>query len=105
MMMFLQSVLMVFFCAGLSLSGQALADQQISPGQALAATCANCHGTNGRAALAPGILPLAGRPAGWMQAQMADFKSGRRPATIMHQIARGYSERQIEQTALWLEAQ
>lgn len=34
---------------------------------------------------------------------MADFKSGRRPATIMHQIARGYSERQIEQIALWLE--
>jgi sulfide dehydrogenase cytochrome subunit len=103
MMMFLQSVLMVLVWAGLSLSGQALADQQVSPGQSLAATCANCHGTNGRAALAPDILPLAGRPAGWIQAQMADFKSGRRPATIMHQIARGYSERQIEQIALWLE--
>ncbi len=104
-MMFLQSALMLLLCAGLSMSVKALADQRVTPGQSLAATCANCHGTNGRAVLEPGILPLAGRPAGWIQAQMADFQSGRRPATIMQQIARGYSERQIEQIALWLEAQ
>lgn len=105
MLMFMQSALMLLLCAGLSLSGQALADQRVSTGQSLAATCANCHGTNGREALGLGILPLAGRPASWIQAQMDDFKSGRRPATIMQQIARGYSERQIEQIALWLEVQ
>ena len=105
MMMSLQSVLMVLVWAGLSLSGQALADQQVSPGQSLAATCANCHGTNGRAALAPDILPLAGRPAGWIQAQMADFKSGRRPATIMHQIVKGYSDTQLELRTAWYAAQ
>ena len=104
-MMFLQSALILLVSVGLSLSGPALADQRVTTGQSLAATCANCHGTHGRAALGPGILPLAGRPAGWIQAQMADFRSGRRPATIMHQIARGYSERQVEQLALWLEAQ
>ena len=30
-----------------------------------------------------------------MQA-MRDFKSGARPATLMHQLSKGYSEQQVE---------
>jgi cytochrome c553 len=30
---------------------------------------------------------------------MLDFKAGRLPATLMHQIAKGYTDEQIEQLA------
>jgi sulfide dehydrogenase cytochrome subunit len=59
----------------------------------LAATCANCHGTEGR--IQGDALPvLAGRPAAEIEAALADFRAGRRQATVMDQIARGYSEAQ-----------
>jgi cytochrome c553 len=60
----------------------------------LAATCANCHGTNGRMsarrheAAGGACRPTAGR-------MVADFKSGAQPATIMHQIAKGYTDEQM----------
>lgn len=59
----------------------------------LAATCANCHGTDGKATGA--MAPLAGYPADKLVATMADFRSGKRAATIMHQISRGYTEPQV----------
>ena len=55
-----------------------------------AATCANCHGTNG-AGIAP-MPSLAGLERDYIVQQMADFRSGKRPATIMQQIAKGLSE-------------
>jgi cytochrome subunit of sulfide dehydrogenase len=59
----------------------------------LAANCANCHGTDGRAQ--QGGFNLAGLPKDYIVAQMAAFKSGTRQATIMHQISKGYSDAQI----------
>ena len=78
---------------------------QTTPVQArsMAASCANCHGTNGAAA--PGMVALAGYPRGDMIKAMADFKSGARPATLMHQLAKGYSEQQVEAIASYFEAQ
>jgi cytochrome c553 len=67
--------------------------------QSLAATCANCHGTGGRSAEGSAVPSLAGVPADTMVAQMKGFKAGTRPATIMHQLAKGYSDAQIEQLA------
>ena len=58
-----------------------------------AAGCANCHGTNGRAE--PGNESLAGANKDDMVKKMLDFKAGRKPATIMHQLSKGYSEAQI----------
>jgi cytochrome subunit of sulfide dehydrogenase len=71
--------------------------------RSLAATCAACHGTEGRAA--PGaVLPgLAGIPAPYLAEQMKAFKSGARPGTLMPQLAKGYSDAQIEQLAAWFE--
>ena len=58
-----------------------------------AATCANCHGTNG---LAQGAIPaLAGLPKEQILAQLKAFKDGTRPATIMHQLAKGYTDEQL----------
>jgi cytochrome subunit of sulfide dehydrogenase len=59
----------------------------------LAANCANCHGTGGRSA---GEMPsLAGMNRDQLITQMAAFKAGTRPATIMHQLAKGYTDAQI----------
>ena len=38
-------------------------------------------------------------------AAVADYKSGARPATIMHQIAKGYTDEQIRLIAGYLAAQ
>lgn len=62
-----------------------------------AAACANCHGTLGVAQ--PGMESLAGAPKDELAKKMLDFKAGRKPATLMHQIAKGYTDEQIEQIA------
>jgi len=69
----------------------------------LAATCANCHGTNGNAR--GDMKPLAGVSADKIVAMMADYKSGNQPATIMHQIAKGYTDNQIKLIAGYFAAQ
>jgi cytochrome subunit of sulfide dehydrogenase len=69
----------------------------------LAATCANCHGTNGQAR--GDMKPLAGVSAEKILAMWADFKSGNQPATIMHQISKGYTDQQIKLVAGFFAAQ
>lgn len=69
----------------------------------LAATCANCHGTNGNAR--GDMKQLAGVSAEKIIAAVADYKSGAQPATIMHQIAKGYTDEQIRLVAAWFAAQ
>ena len=69
--------------------------------RSLAATCANCHGTDGKALQGDAMTPLAGMPTAYIVSQMQDFKEGKRPATIMHQLAKGYSNEQIEAIAAY----
>ena len=69
----------------------------------LAATCANCHGTHGAAR--GEMKVLAGVPADRISAMVAAFKNGALPATVMHQIAKGYSEAQIALIATYFAAQ
>jgi len=66
-------------------------------GRYLAGNCANCHGTDGVSA--GGIPSLAGLPKAGMVAQLMEFKAGKRPATIMHQLAKGYTDQQIDTLA------
>lgn len=68
-----------------------------------AAACANCHGTNGQAQ--PGMESLAGVNKDDIVKKMQDFKAGRKPATIMHQLAKGYSDDQIQAIAAYFAAQ
>ena len=69
----------------------------------LAATCANCHGTNGNAR--GDMKPLAGLQAEKIVALLNDYKSGALPATIMHQISKGYTDEQIKLIAGYFAAQ
>ena len=80
-------------------------DAQALRTRSLAATCAQCHGTDGHAIDAAALPGLAGLPASYLTDQMTAFKSGARTATVMHQIARGYSDAQIEQLARYFAAQ
>ena len=77
--------------------------QDANLGRNLAATCANCHGTNGAAR--GDMQPLAGVAAATLVATLADFKSGARPATVMHQIAKGYTDDQVKLIAAYFAAQ
>ena len=63
----------------------------------MAAACAMCHGTQRQARRRARPWPaLAGRPARRdRRRRMAQFKAGTKPATIMHQIAKGYSDAEI----------
>jgi cytochrome c553 len=82
-------------------SAQAPSAQQV---RGWAAACANCHGTQGQA-LAP-MQTLAGLPQEVMVQRMQDFKTGKVPsATIMHQLAKGYSDEQIVAIAAYFAAQ
>ena len=69
-----------------------------------AAACAICHGTQGHAATMD-VIPLAGLPKDHLSAQMRAFRDGTRPATVMHQIAKGYTDQQIDAMAAWFAAQ
>ena len=60
---------------------------------AIAAACASCHGTNGHSL---GVIPsLAGQNRAYLLQALREFRAGTRPATIMDQIARGYSDTQL----------
>jgi len=79
------------------LSFSSLAVSQTSPANinqlSLAATCANCHGTQG---VAKGEMKsLAGRKEDELLKLLADYRSGAQPATIMHQIVKGYTDEQL----------
>ena len=71
----------------------------------LAATCANCHGTNGKAVAGSGMGSLAGENKANMLQKLTDFRNGDRPSTIMQQIAKGYSEAQLTLIADYFAAQ
>jgi sulfide dehydrogenase cytochrome subunit len=76
------------------LSGATQAQQDDGGSRYLAANCANCHGTTGSAR--GGMPSLAGQPKAYIVEQMKAFREGKRAATIMHQIAKGYTDQQIE---------
>ena len=97
----LKPLLTVLLTAALPAAAQNAAALQT---RALAATCANCHGTEGRAVDGTSIPGLAGMPAVYMAEQMKTFKAGTRPATVMHQLAKGYSDAQIDQIAAYFAA-
>lgn len=78
------------------------AHAEVSQVRLWAAACANCHGTDGRAE--PGMESLAGKNEAELTQKMLDFKSGRKPATIMHQLAKGYSDDEIKQISAYFAA-
>ena len=79
------------------------ADSSPATGRDIAANCANCHGTDGRSR--GGIPSIAGQDKAYLIQQLKDFRDGKRPSTIMQQLAKGYSDAQIDAAAAYLAAQ
>ncbi len=86
----------------LGISGAALADNHILS-RNMASACNSCHGTNGNSV--GGFDPIAGMPKDEMIRKVKDFRSGAKPATVMHQLAKGYTDQQIEMIANFYAAQ
>ena len=103
-MKFPSLILTAALAASLQAGAYAQSAQELNI-RSLAATCANCHGTNGKAQDGSAVVSLAGLPKDYIIAQMAAFKNGTRTATIMHQLSKGYSDVQIEQIAGYFAAQ
>jgi cytochrome c553 len=93
--------------AALALAGAGAAAAQTAPPRfappnltpagvrALAANCAQCHGTEGRTVVGSQIPSLAGRDRAGLASQLAAFKQGTARATVMDQIAKGYSDEEL----------
>jgi len=60
----------------------------------MAANCAPCHGTAGKAVPGSAVRKLAGRED--VAALLRAFREGRRDSTVMQQIAKGYTDAEIE---------
>lgn len=77
------------------------ADQLI--GRNVAATCANCHTAPAHPEAT--IASLAGMSVADLTRAMQAFKSGERAGTVMPQLAKGYTDAQIEAVARWYATQ
>ena len=69
------------------------ADQLYKRG--LAATCANCHGTDGKGVVDGGMPLINNLTSEQMLAKLKAYKSGALEGTIMPQLAKGYSDEQL----------
>jgi cytochrome c553 len=89
------AALMVSWCVGAG-----AASPEAPPG---AASCSGCHPAG--AGVATAVPRLAGRDASEIVRQMQAFRSGELKATVMHQIAHGFTDPELQAIAAWLAAQ
>lgn len=73
--------------------------------RSLAAQCAQCHGTDGRASPGAEVPGLAGLQASYIAEQMKAFRSGSRQSSVMQQLAKGFNDAQVDQLARYFAGQ
>ena len=71
-------------------------------GRDLAAACTTCHATKSEGQKS--VPSLAGLDRSEMAQTLRDFRTGKRAATVMGQISKGYTDDQIEAIATYLSA-
>jgi cytochrome c553 len=80
--------------------GAGAASPEAPPG---AASCSGCHPAS--AGVATPVPRLAGRDASEILKQMQAFRTGELKATVMHQIAHGFTDPELQAIAAWFAAQ
>jgi len=96
-----------FVILALVLSATALqvnAAGDTAAGKSKAAVCGACHGTDGNSA-SPQFPKLAGQNASYIQAQLENFKSGKRQNPIMSGQAQNLSEQDMQDLAAYFSSQ
>jgi len=73
-------------------------------GKSKAAVCGACHGVDGNSA-SPQFPKLAGQNASYIQAQLEDFKAGKRQNPIMSGQAQNLSAQDIQDVAAYFAGQ
>jgi cytochrome subunit of sulfide dehydrogenase len=68
-----------------------------------AASCSGCHSTSPR--LTSPVPRIAGVERATIVRAMQDFRSGRRSATVMDRIAKGFTDEEVQAIAAWYAAQ
>ncbi|MEY4736257.1 MAG: Cytochrome subunit of sulfide dehydrogenase [Pseudomonadota bacterium] len=96
----MKRLILVLLLAAGAVQAQAIDPLQV---RSWAGACANCHGTNGVAQA--GNESLAGVNKDDLLKKMLDFKTGKKPATIMHQLSKGYTDEQLAALAGYFAAQ
>lgn len=74
------------------------------PASVMAHSCAACHGTNGQLG-DEFFMPLAGMPVRQFVATMTDFREGKRPATLMGHVAKGFTDADLKAMGEFFAAQ
>ncbi len=80
---------------GLLASASALSAEPAAPATFpyFVSNCFNCHGTEGRANSA--IPSIGGRDKAFLEETLKAYKAGTKQATIMNQLAKGYTDEEI----------
>jgi sulfide dehydrogenase cytochrome subunit len=71
-------------------------------GRDLAATCANCHSITGKST--NGIPVIGGQQKESLARMLNEFKQGKRQGTVMNQLAKGYTDAQLDAAAAYFAA-
>jgi cytochrome c553 len=71
-------------------------EAQVLYNRALAATCASCHGTDGKGVEGAGMPLINQLTEKNMLMQLMAFKTGERTGTIMPQLMKGYTDEQLQ---------
>lgn len=96
-----KSALALVSTAGVLTAFAAVAGPKEAPAPApvpyFVANCFNCHGTDGKT---HGAIPaLAGRERAVLEETLKAYKAGTKTATIMQQLAKGYTDEEIAEAA------
>ena len=74
--------------------------EELTRGGMLSASCAGCHGPDGRS---PGAIPnISGKTAEFLRVALEEFRSGKRASTVMGRHAKGYTDEEIALIADYL---
>jgi cytochrome subunit of sulfide dehydrogenase len=72
------------------------------PGNVLSATCSGCHGVGGRSVAE--IPSINGKTETQILTAMMEFKTDRRPSTVMNRHAKGFTDEEIATLARFISA-